>query len=397
MATYNYITSNGLIVADTESVKTEVENEYKQIFGDDFVVDPETPQGVLIASEVTARQSVARNNAALANQINPNYAGGVFLDAIWALTGGQRLAATPSTVTATLSGVAGTVVPAGSQAETTAGDIFELAAGVTIGGGGTIPGVFQSVENGPIPIGSATLTVIRSGVLGWETVTNATAGTPGRSTESDAASRVRRRSLIGIQARTVPQAIIGTVSAVDGVKSMAFLENTAATGATIQGIVMTAKSIWCCVDGGTNNDVALAILRSRSAGVDMVGGTTVSVIDPASGQTYSVDFDRPTPVPMLVRVSVRANSSVANPTQAVQEAVLAYAAGELEGEQGFVVGSDVSPFEIGAAVGRYTPALFVTLVEVAPVSTGTYQTTVFDIDINELATITAGNIVVQIV
>lgn len=397
MAAYNYITTNGVIIADTESVKTEVENEYKQIFGDDFVIDPNTPQGAMIAAEVSARQSVARNNAALANQINPNYSGGVFLDAIWALTGGQRLASTPSTVTATLAGVAGTVVPSGSQAKTTAGDVFELVSNATIGVGGTVDASFQSVESGPIPIGSATLTSIVSGVLGWETVTNAAAGTLGQLTESDSASRLRRRTLIGLQARTVAQAIISEVSAVTGVKSMTFLENTAATGATIQGIVMAANSIWCCVDGGTDAAVGAAILRSRSAGSGMVGAVTANVTDPASGQVYPVNFDRPVAVPMLIRVTVRANSSVANPTLAVQEAVLAYAAGQIEGEQGLVVGADVSPFEIGAAVGRYTPALFVTLVEVTSVASGTYQTTVWDIDINELATVVQANVNVVIV
>lgn len=396
MANYDYITASGVIVPDTAAVKTEVEAEYKQIFGDDFVVDPSTPQGVLVAAEVTARQNVVRNNAELANQINPNYAGGVFLDAIWALTGGARLPATPSVVTATLSGVAGTVVPSGSLARTAAGDQFQLVETVTIGAGGSVSGTFQSTTLGAIAIGANSLNVVVSGVLGWETVNNPTAGTVGTATESDAASRIRRRQLIGLQSRSVAASVMAAVSATTGVGSMTFLENTAATTQTISGVSLVAHSVWCCVDGGTDLDVASAILRSKSAGSNFNGAVTQSVTDSVSGQAYTVRFDRPTAVPMLIRVTVRANSSVANPTAAVRDAIMKYASGQSEGETGFTVGTDVSPFEIGAAVGREVPALFVTLVEVATVAVPTYQTTTYAIAINQLASILSTNIAVVI-
>ena len=77
---------------------------------------------MLIAAETLARTEVVNNNAALANQINPNNAGGVFLDAILALTGMQRSSATQTLVTnVTLTGVAGTVISAGTLAATAAG------------------------------------------------------------------------------------------------------------------------------------------------------------------------------------------------------------------------------------------------------------------------------------
>lgn len=90
MADYQFITSQGVIVPDTSTLRDDVENEYRSVFGQDLDVNPETPQGALITMEVENRDSVARNNAELANQINPDLAGGIFLDAIWALMGGQR-------------------------------------------------------------------------------------------------------------------------------------------------------------------------------------------------------------------------------------------------------------------------------------------------------------------
>src|SRR5277367_5673296 len=122
---YQYLDATGVIIADTSSLLADVQGEYQSVFGADLIVTPDTPQGVLITAETLARTEVVNNNAALANQINPNIAGGVFLDAILALTGMQRTAQTQTLVTnVTLTGVAGTVIPAGSQAQTAAGDVF---------------------------------------------------------------------------------------------------------------------------------------------------------------------------------------------------------------------------------------------------------------------------------
>src|ERR1700710_494692 len=96
---YEYLTQNGVIVADTAALLADTQGEYQSVFGADLIVTPDTPQGVLIAAETLARTEVVNNNAALANQINPNIAGGVFLDAIMALTGMQRAVATQTVVT----------------------------------------------------------------------------------------------------------------------------------------------------------------------------------------------------------------------------------------------------------------------------------------------------------
>lgn len=398
MATYDYIDATGVIIPDTETIQQDVFAEWRAIFGDDFYVTPDTPEGVMVAGEVTSRISAARIAASQANQVNPNYSGGIYLDAIWALTGGARRPAEHSTVTATLAGVSGTIIPAGSLAATAAGDNFELIGSVIIGGGGTITGEFRSVVAGPIPIAINTLTQVVSGILGWETVDNAAAGTVGRTVESDQASRLRRRQTLALQGRSTAEAIISNVMDVEGVRSMTFLENTAATTQSIQGISMVRNSIWACVLGGTNLDVATALREGKSAGAGYNGAVSVNVTDPVSGQTQAVLFARPTNVAVLARITVRANSAVADPASAIDAAILAYANGESDGESGFVVGGDVSPFELGGAVNRAVPGLFVTLVEVSYVAGGpSWITTTLTIDIDEVATINAASITTVII
>ena len=45
---YDYITNRGVIVPDTSTVLSDVENEFKSVFGNDLDVSPETVQGRLI-------------------------------------------------------------------------------------------------------------------------------------------------------------------------------------------------------------------------------------------------------------------------------------------------------------------------------------------------------------
>ena len=496
-APYQYLDATGVVVADTSSLLAETQSEYRTVFGADLVVTPDTPQGVLITAETLARTEVVKNNAALANQINPNVAGGVFLDAIMALTGMQRTPATKTVVPeVTLSGVAGTVISAGTQAKTAAGDLFVSLSTVTLSGAGSASVDFASVEYGPIPCGAGDLDAVVSSVLGWETVTNPTAGTPGAATQSDQAARALRQNTLAFQGVALAEAVTSALCATEGVRSLSFLENynsapqgmlvsiaggstlagqiwgmtttgvvvvgtdpmdfarsaqslpivnpwpvaafsttgevtlsglatqgggdwpstltagqvvlvkdqsTAsenglwlaasgawtrdaydADGSTIlgsnSGISLIKNSIYACVDGGSDTDVAAALLENKSSGCAWNGGTTVNLVEPSSGQTYAVQFDRPNVVGVLVKVTT-SNGNAANITQAI----LDYAAGKIDGLAGFVVGADVSPFEIAGAVMAESPGYYISKVEVSLTSPISYSTSAIAVGADEIA------------
>lgn len=391
---YQYLTDSGVIVADTAVTREQVENEYKAAFGDDLDVSPETPQGVLITAETLARDAVIRNNAALANQINPNMAGGIFLDAILALTGTRRDPAERSTVTATLTGVAGTIVPAGVIAATTDGDQFALTSTVILDSSGNASGNFQCLLFGPVLVPSGALNTIVSGVLGWESVTNTDAATPGRAEQSDEQARAFRRNALAIQGQSTAEAITSGLYATDNVKSLQFRENVTNATATIDGISLVAHSVWVCVDGGTDADVAATLLRKKSAGANWNGSVTVNVTEAASGQVYPVKFERPTPVAVLAKVTIKAGASLADPISAVKDAVITYATGGEAAEPGFTVGTDVSAFEIAGAINRQYPAIFVVKCEVSLASSVAWSTDTIDLALDEIATITAGGVTV---
>lgn len=382
MADYEYLTSTGVIVPNTSEILTETETEYKNAFGQNLVVTPDTPQGVLIAAEALSRAEVVNNNAALANQINPNIAGGIFLDAIMALTGIQRTPATRTIVEdVALTGVASTVIPAGTQAQTTAGDIFETMSNVVLDGSGNATVDFQSAEYGPIPCPIGDLTQVITNILGWETVNNPTAGILGAATQSDIAARALRRNTLGFQGVALPVAITSALYEVEGVQSLWFQENVAATTEVINDISMVAHSIYVCVNGGTDLDVAAALLENKSSGCAWNGSTTVSVVEPTSGQTYEVKFDRPDEIGILVKVTTT-NGDDTN----IKAAILNYIAGGIDGDPGYVVGGDVSPWEIAGAINAQYPSTYITKVEIAPSTSPTsWSTDVYEIAVDEIA------------
>lgn len=369
MAAYEYINLTGIIVADTSETKTEVEEEQKEVFGEDVDLSDESPNGVLVNSETIARNGVAVNNANLANQINPNHAGGVFLDAIWsltrALTGGRK-EATRSTFSTPpdLTGVPGTLIPAGSVA--LAGeDQFESVSDVTLDGAGNGSVNFQAVETGPIAAGIGDLNSIAIGsVLGWETVNNTVAATLGQSEEADEISRQRRIDTLALQGISVSKAVTSAISDLDGVKSLSYRENYTGSDATIDGVFLLANSVYACIDGGTDNDIAFALFENKTVGANWNGPVSVNVTDPTSGQIYPVAFARPDEVQTWVRVTIAA-TSITDPADVIETSVLRYVDGLINGFRGFVVGVSVSPFEIAAAINNDTPEIFVRQVEIS--------------------------------
>lgn len=396
---YQYLVNTGVIVADTGTLLDIVQTEFKNAFGEDLIVTPDTPQGVLITGETAARVAVVNNNAALANQINPNISGGVFLDAICALTGLQRLAATPTTVTATISGVSGTVIPEGSRAQTQAQAVFRTTGAVTIGGGGTVSADFESVDLGPVVCDAGDLTQIVDGILGWESVNNTDAALQGTNTQSDQSLRAERKVTLAGQGVSLPEAIVSGLYETPGVKSLSFRENVKSTTQTIDGVSMVPHSIFVCVQGGTDTDVATTLLETKSGGCDWNGNTSVNVTEPSSGQIYPVKFSRPETVPFKVRTTVSVVSSLIDPATVVPQAILNYVNGGLEGEQGLIVGQDVSAFELAGAITTQYPGIYVSILEISPITTtgDDWGTSAIPISIEQVATLTAGDIEVTVV
>ncbi|WP_410680709.1 hypothetical protein [Citrobacter braakii] len=399
MESYKYLSPEGVIVPDTSQILTDTENEWKATFGSDLDVTPDTPQGMIIASDVAVRSEVVANNAAVANQINPNYAGGLFLDDIWALTGGKRRASTYTLVDGVaLTGVPGVVIPSGSRRSSN-GNLFELLSTVELDNSGKGTGIFQALEPGAIPCPAHTLKdpVVGYTSVGWETSDNPDAGTMGTEEQSDLSARKERRQTLAIQGRSIGEAVYSNVRAVVGVNSLSFRENVDSTTKTIDGISLIAHSVWACVDGGEDTAVAAALYRSKTGGAAWNGTVSVDVTDAWSGQKSTVKFDRPTAKPVMAKFTVVSKGvGTGDPTSLIKDTIVKYANGQLDnGEEGFTLGTDVSPFELSAAANTASPQIFIKSVEIAnKATTPTWSKDDIAIGLNEKATIQIDDILV---
>lgn len=171
----------------------------------------------------------------------------------------------------------------------------------------------EAIEAGNYKPAAGTITVMESGVYGVVSVTNPNDGTLGRARETDAQLRFRMLQTSSAASGT-PEGIYTAISQVDGVTYAAVLENF--TDAT-NSAGMPEHSIMPIVDGGDDTEVALAILATRAAGIDFttssdIPGATwesVSVINPANGQSVMVWFARPsnTTATITINISTDAN------------------------------------------------------------------------------------------
>lgn len=384
MANFDYITSTGVIVPDTADLRSEVEAEWRSALGTDVPLTPETPQGVMITAEVESRDAQVRFNAEQANQINPDIAGGIWLDGLWALTRGKRRGATRSRLVGVqFAGIPGTIIPGGSLANDSAsGARFRTLVNITLGATGQASGTMEAVEAGPVAVSIGGLSEVASSVLGWETIYNPSPAEVGQAVESDVSSRRRRRQTLALQSVGMVESIISRLYDVDGVRSLSFRENITGSPIVIDGITLVGHSIYACVDGGTDDDVARALFESKAVGPDYNGSLTVSVLESSSGQSYAVKFSRAVERTFRARVTVK--SSPLDVMSIIPDAITRYVNGEIDGDSGLTVNKDLSSFELAGAVNQAEPRIFVTLVETSEDGIS-WSSGVVPISINEVA------------
>jgi uncharacterized phage protein gp47/JayE len=382
MANYVYLDNNGIITADTSDIKSEVQTEMQDALGSDVSLEDGTPQGRLIDMETEARVQVAINNAYISNMWNFNQASGLALDAWGANFGLEREGTASSRVTATVTGIAGTVISQGSKASTADGYMFYAENNITIGLGGSATGTFLSVEKGAIPCAANSLTKIIDGTLGWESINNTSPAILGNTKQSDTSFKQEFYNSGLFLGFSLWQDYENALNKVENVLSSYVIDNGEDSAVTVDGVTIAKHSLYACVDGGTNADVAAALLSRKSAGCNWTGNTSVSVVEPISGQTYTVKFDRPTPVNIEAAITIdTTNVSADNPQAVVQQAVYNYI-------NTLKVGGDVYPFQLAAIIYEALSGVRITSLTINK-SGDIPATTPITIHINEAAKVSA--------
>ena len=273
----------GIRAASLAEIREDLNDRQLASFGSDLVLSEQVPQsqwsGILALALTEILEGVVRT-AIYGSSVD--HAPSTWLDQLGSLAGIDRVQATRSRVTATLTGVAGTGVPSGSRARTPAGALFESLGAVALSPSG-VDVEFLAILEGPIEAAAGTLTEIVSVIAGWETVTNAEAAALGRARQTDAEYRE------AFLARTA-RVSVGSMSALEGALAEALagkarvLENATTAAVTVQEWPLPAHSILVVAETGIVSDIQRAVETHRGMGV----ATSVGIV---SGTPDEGDLD----------------------------------------------------------------------------------------------------------
>ncbi len=193
-----------------------------------------------------------------------------------------------------------------------------------------------SVNTGPVVANAGSLTVIDTPTAGVNGVTNLSNAVLGRNQETDAEFKLRRIENLQTTQNGTDAGIRSKILNVTNVLAARVTSNRQST--TVGGV--PPHNIQAVVLGGTDADVANAIIEAQPCGIDTFGTTTVPTID-SQGETIDISFSRPTEVDIYFVIDITDNTDAsegpvfpADGAQQIKDKILAYVAN-------FSIGNDV--------------------------------------------------------
>lgn len=338
-----YIDSTGYHFTDYPSFQAWLVAQYQGIYGADVYIEPDSQDGQFLAIVSKALYDTAAVGASTYNSFSPLTAQGAGLARVVKINGLTKLVPSFSTVTLTIVGTTGTVITNGIASDTL-NQQWLLPTTVTIPDAGTIDVTATAALIGFVTADIATITTIYTPTLGWQTVNNAAAATPGAAVETDAALRIRQSISTSNPALTVFEATVGAVANVTGVtKVYGYENNTNSDDANS----LPPHSICIVAIGGDETDVCNAIVSKKTPGTDTYGGnnSVSKVVYDNQGMPLTIKYDTGSTAEIQVTVTGTALPGYSADFAAlIQSAVAAYINSLPIG--GNTTNEEVNPFSI---------------------------------------------------
>ena len=259
------IDGTGARASSLAEILDDIHERYRAALGEDLSLSPQTPQAQIAGITASIAAELVEAIVEDANASSIDRAGGSLLSELGSLLDIPRIEATRSRVTATLYGVAGTGVPAGSRARTANEDEFETLAPVVLSPDGVTVDL-RAVESGPVLAAANSLTEIVTVIAGWERIDNAAAASPGVDAQSD---DEYRRAYFARTARLAAGAGSAMESALSeaGATRYRVVENSTGSATTVQDWRIHGHSVLALVEGGSDGDIRRAVELRRGQGV----------------------------------------------------------------------------------------------------------------------------------
>lgn len=334
----------GVSVPLESEVLTGVLADMNEAFGGSLnTTNLETPQGQLASSFSAVVADKNNQMTELSNQFDPQYADGIWQDALARIYFLTRKPATPSVAECELIGLVGVVVPAGFLVQDINGVLWSLQTAVTIPEGGTVKGMFTCMQSGAISAPAGSINSVYRALTGLDRVNNPQDAMVGNEQESRAEFERRRALSVAANSHGTPAAVYGAVANLPGVSDLYVIDNVLDTAVTLgaTNYSMSPHSIYVAVVGGEIHEIADAIWRKTGNGCSYNGNTTFTLYDDNYSYPkpeYTINFTRPATLPVYFEVKIENDGNVpANIETLVRGAI----------KSAFAADSDIRP-RIGA-------------------------------------------------
>ena len=244
-------------------------------------------------------------------------------------------------------------------------------------------GEVVAVQSGIIEQPANTIDTILTPMLGWDSVNNPVAATPGEDRETDEQLRLRFRNGKFDRATNTYDAIYSALINTDNVSEVTIYENDTSV---VDGNGVPAHSFLPIVVGGLSQDIGNAIWQNKPIGILSYGNTSVNVTD-VQGGTHVVSFSRPNALVIYISMDITTDVNFpANGNDLIKSNIIQYFADNLG------TGDDVIYSRL------YTPVNAVSGHQVNTMTIGTSPSPVgvsnIPIGFDQIASISSVNIVI---
>lgn len=303
-----YIDATGYHYADYPTFLQYFTDKYKSIYGEDVYLEADSYDQQNIAIQAKAAYDMAAAGNAVYNSFSPLGAQGVGLSRVVKINGLRRNVPSYSQVTLAIVGTEGTIITNGIATDQL-GQKWLLPTNVTIPGAGTINVTATAEQIGFVTAEANTITNIFTPTRGWQTVNNAAAATPGEAVESDAQLRIRQSQSTSLPARTPFDATLAAVANVTGVSKVQGYENY--TNSTDSNS-LPPHSICVVTVGGSDTDIANAIMSKKTPGTEPVGNTGPIEVEDERGMPIDIYYSEAVTATIGVTVNIVAGAGWSN-------------------------------------------------------------------------------------
>lgn len=357
----------------------------------------ETADGLLlqVTSVIAEEIAICWEQAYLASvQFDPQNASGVALRGLVQINAINPSYGTPTQLPIVVRGTAGTVIPAGSRISSTDGSqIYEVQESVVIPASGEATANTLCTEVGANNPAPGTIIQIQTPIFGWNYASNASATSIGTNADTDTTLHVKQSRATAATSYRQVDAIIAGIMTIPGVSyARLYVNKTLTTDA--RGIA--GKTMAAVVVGGLDADIA-NVLRLKAGSLDNFAGNLPEPIEYVGelGDVETIDFYRPTEVPIYISIGITVTESGVFPEDAVdkiKQAIVNYAVYDQEGVAGFPPGADVLVSRLYTPINS-VPGFKVDSLQIGKTA-GTLSTNDIAIAWNELATFDASRITI---